>query len=65
MKILATLAVINGLHGQNITEIGDGPVEGTADPNIGNEIGVANQAEITDFYVKPSDVRIKNFELLS
>ena len=65
MKILATLAVINGLHAQNITEIEDGPFEGTADPNTTDDIGVANQAEITDFYVKPSDVRIKNFKLFS
>ena len=65
MKVLATLAVINGLHGQNITEIEDGPFEGTADPNTRDEIGVANQAEITDFYVKPSDVRNTFFNLFS
>ena len=65
MKLLATLAVINGLHGQNITQIEDGPFEGIPDLKTRDEIGVANQAEITDFYVKPSDVRISLLGLLS
>mgnify|MGYP001437817714 CR=1 FL=1 len=41
--------------------IGVPPFQGTAVSQTEDEINVANQAEITDFYVKPSDVSITSF----
>ncbi|CBY38065.1 unnamed protein product [Oikopleura dioica] len=55
MKILATLAVINRPQAQDISGIDVPPFQGTAVSQTEDEINVANQAEITDFYVKPSD----------
>ena len=61
MKILATLAVINRPQAQDISGIDVPPFQGTAVSQTEDEINVANQAEITDFYVKPSDVSIISF----